>query len=48
MEEPERDQPDAVAEDMEDLELLPEEAEEVKGGMSVGGGGTHTPPPVPH
>jgi hypothetical protein len=46
MEEPERDEPEAAAEDLEDLELLPGEADEVKGGMTVpGSGGTHGGPP---
>jgi hypothetical protein len=41
MEDPKRDELEA-AEDREDLGLQPDEAEEVKGGSSIGGGGGGT------
>ena len=47
MEEPERDEPDAVAEDVEDLDLEPDETEEVKGGNWGTAAPPRPPGPVP-
>jgi hypothetical protein len=43
MDDPERDEPEAEAEDAGDLELEPDEVEDVKGGL----GGVHVGPPGP-
>jgi hypothetical protein len=45
MEDSKRDDPDAAAEDVEDLDLQPQDAEEVKGG-SGGGKVVTNPTPV--
>jgi hypothetical protein len=45
MEDPERDEPTATAEDADDLDLQPDEAEAVKGGATTSGG-TPMPPPL--
>jgi len=46
MEDPERDEPEAAAEDTDDLDLEAEETEDVKGG-TWGSGGFAAPPPPP-
>ena len=43
MDEPKRDESEAVAEEVEDLDLQPDQAEDVKGG----GGGIHVGPSGP-
>jgi hypothetical protein len=45
MEDPKRDERDEVAEDVADLDLQPDETEDVKGGTAIsgGGGGTRIP-----
>jgi hypothetical protein len=42
MEHPERDEPEAEADDAGDLELEPDEVEDVKGGTAISGGGGGT------
>jgi hypothetical protein len=42
MEDPKQDLRDEAAEDVEDLDLEPDETKEVKGGSSIGGGGGGT------
>jgi hypothetical protein len=46
MEDPERKETDA-AEDSEDLDLEPDETENVKGGITTGSSPTLPPPPHP-
>ena len=47
MEAPERDEPDVVAEDVEDLEVEPDEAENVKGGNWGTAPPVRPPGPIP-